>query len=143
MGTQETARRGTRDDHGTVARRVGWPGLLLVAGAWGAFVPLLPFGPSPGLAVEVVDHVLPGGVVLIVSMGSIVRRVRGTGDEDGLALVSAALATLAGTFMAVAHLPLLAQNLRGPGLGVLVHALPGLLIVAVAGPRTVRLFARY
>ncbi|HEX2027510.1 MAG TPA: hypothetical protein VHF25_05870 [Nitriliruptorales bacterium] len=103
---------------------------LGLLGVWGTLAPYA--GPPLGFVVvtrpvvEVVDHVLPGIVLLGVATFALV-----TGR---LPLPLSLLAVLAGLWMAGTHVPLLAQAARG-GVEVaaaLWHSLPGLLLLVVA-----------
>jgi hypothetical protein len=105
-------------------------GALLVLGCLGTVAPYA--GRALGLVVdtraivEVLDHVVPGALVMAVG---------GYGTLRGrLPLPVALLATLAGFWMAATHLPLLAQVGDGRAeLGAaLFHSLPGIGVLAVA-----------
>lgn len=79
--------------------------------------------------VEVVDHVIPGAVVIAVALGALLA--------DRLALPGALAAILAGFWMSGTHVPLLAQAAREEvGLGsALWHTLPcfAVFMLAAAG----------
>lgn len=83
----------------------------LVIGAWA----LLPPYSGPALAtetrVEVADHVVPGVVVLAVSVAAVLvsRRAKGGGALFGAGLI----VILAGIWMVATHVPLAAQGSRG------------------------------
>lgn len=90
------------------AQRALW---LVAVGAWTAIVPYL--GPALGFdvdvsaTVEVVDHVIPGAVV--VAAGLYLRRLAGRRARAGerYALLAAGVSFLAGFWVFATHLPLL------------------------------------
>ena len=104
--------------------------LLLAFGVWGLVAPYL--ARAVGLAVpvaakvEVVDHVVPGIVVLAVAVLSLLMR--------RIALVSALLATLAGFWMTATHISLLvdAEHGRASFPAALIHSLPGIIILILS-----------
>lgn len=79
--------------------------LLLFFGVWGTLAPYV--GPDVLVRqiVEVVDHVVPGVVVLGVALLSLHRR--------RIELIPAGLAVLAGLWMTTTHVPLVGQAARG------------------------------
>jgi hypothetical protein len=81
--------------------------------------------------VEVVDHVVPGVVVLGLAAAGVAITRRPLGGATFL-LVSGFGVTLAGIWMVATHLPLVAQGMRDEvaWLPVIHHSLPGF---AVAG----------
>ncbi len=91
-------------------RWLPWVGLVI--GMWGA----LPHFVSPRLntrsSVEIVDHVVPGIVVVIASLGLLLARTHA--DIHGTyGLASGLVVFLAGVWMAATHVPLIAQAMRG------------------------------
>lgn len=124
-----------------VAEEERWSGLaaarpyllpveLIVFGLLGAVAPYL--SNAVGLAVdtkpvvEVVDHVIPGAVVVAVAVATLVGAPR--------SFIGSMLVLAAGLWMTASHLPLLVQATRGEaGLGAaLVHSVPGMVILALA-----------
>lgn len=112
---------------GGASRVPGWA--LLFIGAWGFAAPYA--GKALGLVVvtrpivEVVDHVVPGLVVLAMAIASIVTR--------RISLPAAFLVSLAGLWMTATHVPLVAQALRG-GVDMkaaLFHSIPGAMITVL------------
>lgn len=118
-------------------RSFGLAALLL--GAWAVVAPYL--GPIFGLVVitrpivEVVDHVLPGLVVLGVALLTVL-----TGR---LPLPAALLAVLASLWMAGTHIPLLLQVPSGGAQlsSALWHAAPGIVLFALMMAATVLLWS--
>lgn len=103
---------------------------LALLAVWGTLAPYA--GPRLGFVVvtrpvvEVVDHVVPGVVLVGIATFALV-----TGS---LALPLSLTAVLAGLWMAGTHIPLLAQAARG-GIDLataLWHSLPGILVLGVA-----------
>ena len=88
------------------ARRARWlAGALLLIGLWGTLAPYA--GPEVPVSstVEVVDHVVPG--ILVLAIGA-VALWRGAFE-----LLSTSLVLLAGFWMTVTHVSLLAMGIRG------------------------------
>lgn len=111
--------------------------LLGVLGAWTVAVPYV--GPPLGLELdvagrlEVVDHVLPG-IVIVAAAGLMVALVR-CGFAGGLrSLAAACLIALAGLWVTATHVPLLADAGRGlaPWGAAIFHSTPGLVILALS-----------
>ena len=113
-------------------KRSALPALGIAAGAWA----LLPPYSGPYLAtsnrVEVADHVVPGVLLLVVSVTGLLmaRRPQGPGEflfVAGLAVV------LAGIWMTATHVPLVLQAARdeAPVGAVVYHTLPGLAVLAL------------
>ena len=96
---------------------------------WGVLAPF--WGPELDVErrVEVVDHVVPGGVVLVAAVAALALRLRGTSQA-----VAGGAAALAGFWMTSTHVPLVASALDGrvTWAATAHHGLPG-LAVAVAG----------
>lgn len=80
---------------------------------------------------EVVDHVVPGAIVVVVAWVSLVRGHR--------SLVGSLLCFVAGTWMVATHVPLLVQAGQGlvPLQTALLHSLPGILVLLTALMATV------
>ena len=106
-------------------------------GAWAMAIPYL--GPSLGLQldvpprVEIVDHVLPGLIVLAASAVMLALR-RGGRSWRTPWLVAGGLAFLAGFWITSTHVPLALEAIRGltPWPPALWHNLGGPPIVALA-----------
>ena len=100
---------------------------LLVVGAWGTLAPYA--GPEVPVAadVEIIDHVVPGVMILTVSALALRRRM--------FALAPAAVSLLAAFWMVVTHVPLLAQAGRGEGPwdGALWMFVPGGVLMLLTG----------
>lgn len=101
----------------------------LIAGLWAIAPPLV--GPQllTARSVEIVDHVVPGVVVLVVVVGLVVRR-----SASELVLFAGGLVvTLAGVWMVGTHVPLVAQAVGGQaGVAATVHhSLPPLATLAL------------
>lgn len=125
--TRERAAEEKRGSPGIPATRVRLVGgLLLGVGVWGTVAPYI--GPSVTVRaiVEVVDHVVPGAVVLGVALLSLYR-----GRFD---LLPAALSVLAALWMFATHVPLLAQAAKGdaPWDGSLWMFVPGAALLGLS-----------
>lgn len=107
------------------------PGAGVVAGAWALLPPYT--GPTLNTAarVEFADHVVPGIVVVAISMLALFVGRRG-GNQ--LLLAAGLGVVLAGFWMTATHLPLVVQATRGeaPWGATVYHSLPGLAVL-VAG----------
>lgn len=108
----------------TKVRLVG--GLLLAIGVWGTVAPYIGPQVTVRAIVELVDHVVPGVVVLGVALLSLYRR--------RFDLVTAGLSLLAALWMFSTHVPLLAQAVNGeaPWAGSLWMFVPSALILALS-----------
>jgi hypothetical protein len=75
---------------------------------------------------EVVDHVVPGAIVIAVAWVSIIRGRR--------SLAGSLLALVAGVWMVATHVPLLVQAGQGlvPLQTALLHSIPGILVLLTA-----------
>jgi len=123
---------------------VPYPQLALaVLGVWAILPPYI--GPPLGLElnvaadVEVVDHVVAGGVVsLCAALAALLARRAGQGElgDTGLTLLLAltGLCFLGGLWQVVTHVPLVADggSPEAPWGTVLLHSTPGVPIVALA-----------
>lgn len=80
---------------------------------------------------EVVDHVVPGALVILVAWVSLLRGPR--------ALAGSLVCLVAGTWMTATHVPLLVQAGQGlvPWETALIHSVPGILVLLVALMATV------
>lgn len=106
--------------------------LGLAAGLWAVLPPYS--GPPLNTAevVEVVDHVVPGVVLVALSTGMLALTRRAA--RPGAAMFVAGLVVLlAGIWMTATHLPLVAQATDGlaPVGAVVYHTLPGLAITVL------------
>jgi hypothetical protein len=103
----------------------------LVAAGWAALPPYS--GPSLEAArgAEVVDHVVPAGVLLLASVATLALRRR-PGAAPAV-LGCGLLVALAGLWMTATHLPLVRQATGGgvPWDAVAYHSLPGLVVLAL------------
>jgi hypothetical protein len=94
----------------------------VLVGLWAA----LPHYATPPIntkdSVEVIDHVVPGLVVLAVC--GAVLLLQGRPGAEGAGLVAGLVILLAGLWMLATHVPLVAQATRGeaPWPGTLYHA---------------------
>jgi len=114
-------------------RRLLWA--LGAAGVWTIVTPYL--GSLLGLevdvaaTVEVVDHVVPGAVVLLTSAVALSRRAA---SEDLQSIAAIGLAFLAGFWVISTHVPLIAEAARGdsPWDATVWHNSGGFLIAALS-----------
>ena len=110
-------------------------GALLLLGLWGAAAPYagraLDLVVNTTATVEVVDHVVPGAVILAVAVFALVTA--------RISLPAALLAALASFWMTATHVPLLLQVPKDQvGLApALWHSLPGMAVFVVALAATV------
>lgn len=112
-------------------RRLSASGLLVGACAT---LPVL-VGPHLGVAhrVEIADHLVPGGVVLAVSVSMLGLVVSRSAQMSGVLMFAAGLVvTLAGLWMVLTHLPLLAQAARhdAPWGATIYHTASAVLVLA-------------
>ena len=115
----------------TLRQALPWAGIVL--GLW-ALVP--PYA-GPELAnlesrVEVADHVVPGIVMLAVSV-AVLARSRRAEDRSAFPLVAGMVVLLAGLWMTATHVPLVNQARRGEAgvtYGAAVwHTAPGVVVM--------------
>ena len=107
-------------------------GLGVLVGTWALLPryggPRLELGPR-GDQLEFIDHVVPGAVVIGVSLLALLigRRARTLGPLFGVGLVI----VVAGLWMDATHLPLVLQATRNeaPWGATLYHSLPGLAVL--------------
>lgn len=135
--------KGSQDTVGRVGdaggdRWLGWRVLLVVLGAWSIVPPYL--GPEVGLeldvasSVEFVDHVVPGGLVVVFGVVSVVlARAEAAGTlPDVIAL---GICSLAGFWQLATHASLWADA-GAPGTpwgAVILHGTAGAAIMVLAG----------
>jgi hypothetical protein len=79
---------------------------------------------------EVVDHVIPGAIVILVAWLSLIRRQHWLGGD--------LVAMVAGTWMVATHVPLLVQAANGQVdmTTALIHSIPGILVFLTAAAMT-------
>ncbi len=115
-------------------RRSLLPVLGLAAGLWAVLPPYS--GPPLNTAdvVEVVDHVVPGAVVLGLSAGSLALVRADRGDVGMFNLAAAGLCFLAGVWITSTHVPLAVDSARGlvPLGATLLHLASGPPIIALS-----------
>ena len=113
--------------------------ILAALGAWTIVIPYL--GPAVGLklhvaaSVEVVDHVVPGAAILLVTVPTLVLERRGRVlPGDTIAVAAAALTFLAGFWVTSTHVPLIAEAARGesPWGAAIWHNSAGLPVAAIS-----------
>ncbi|MDQ3306638.1 MAG: hypothetical protein M3535_11820 [Actinomycetota bacterium] len=115
-------------------------GLGLLVGCWALLPPYT--GPPLNTAdmVEFVDHVVPGVVVIALSLGSFL--VGRSGRASAVLFPAGLGIVLAGFWMTATHLPLVLQATRAqaPWGATVYHSLPGLavLVLGVAWALTYR-----
>ena len=105
------------------------PLLGVVVGLWGSLPRFVDSGLLTEDRVEVVDHVVPGAVVVIVSLVALV--VAGRSPKPGpLLFVAGLVVVLAGLFMVATHVPLVMQATRdeAPWGGTLFHTSAALAV---------------
>jgi len=87
--------------------------------------------------VEVADHVVPGLIVLLVSLVAVLF-LRGPAPAHPPLLVSGGVITLAGFWMVATHVGLVAQARRNivPGGAVAWHLLPSLAVLLLGASWT-------
>ena len=87
------------------------------------------------MRVEVADHVIPGLVVLAVSVAVLVRARRNVLESGMLPLVAGFVIMLAGLWMTATHIPLVGQARRGENqvsyLDAGWHTVPGLVVLVL------------
>lgn len=116
-----------------------WRVALALLGAWSTVPPYL--GPAIGLdlnvkdSVEVVDHVLPGVLVVLCAGFAALQVRRSEAAEDStVGLVLMGTCALAGLWQTVTHAPLVADggDPGSPWDSVILHATPGPLLVLLS-----------
>jgi predicted membrane channel-forming protein YqfA (hemolysin III family) len=113
-------------------------GVLAAIGAWTVVVPYignaLGFDVNVRPIVEVVDHVIPGLLLLLAALH--LRRLAARGRLAGqpTALIASGVAFLAGFWIFATHVPLLADAARSalPWGGAIWHSIAGLPVLGLA-----------
>ena len=106
------------------------PSAGLVIGAWAVVPPYLGPALATDARVEIADHVVPAIVILALSTALVVRRAA----IPAIVMFAAGLTiALAGLWMFLTHVPLLAQAARGqaPVLAVAWHSVPGVAVIVL------------
>ena len=105
------------------------PLLGVVVGLWGALPRFVDSGLLTEDRVEVVDHVVPGLVVVVVSLVALVV-ARRSARPGPVLFLAGLVVTLAGLFMFATHVPLVMQATRGeaPWGGTVFHTSAALAV---------------
>lgn len=124
----------------SLGRSARLPLLGVGLSVWAALPPYS--GPSLAATAraEVVDHVVPAVVLLIVSLVALLGARRASGPGT-LLLAGALVAALCGLWMTATHLPLVVQAARQGGISwaaVTYHSVPSLAVLAFGLLWTVR-----
>ena len=123
---------------------VGLPALGVLAGLWAVVPPyVVLFGElAVRSSVELVDHVLPGAVVVTVALIAYLL-LRAKAASSMLLLVFGLVITLAGFWMLSTHIGLISQARQGiaPGGAVIWHGLPGIALTILGVVWTTRFWA--
>ena len=119
------------DERAAGATRLMLPGAGLLVGAWAVIPPYM--GPKLNVAqrVEIADHVVPG--LLVIGL-SLVALVVGSRPRASAFMYLAGLGVvLAGLWMTATHAPLVPQVARDQAdvVAVLYHSSPGLAVLAL------------
>jgi hypothetical protein len=112
---------------------LGWRVLLVALGAWSILPPYLtPVGVGSG--VEVIDHVIPGGLVVIFGLVAVFEARAGAGDR-ALAFGATGVCLLAGIWITLTHVSLWADagSSGRPWGSVILHGTAGPAIAILAG----------
>lgn len=114
--------------------RQGLPYAGSVVGVWAALAPYALLGPDLNAqgSREVVDHVVPGVLMIALSVATLARHRRGaTGGTFGLLAGFGVL--LAGLWMTATHLPLVTDAREGAVSDSVAawHIVPGLVVMAL------------
>ncbi len=114
---------------------LGLAGAGLVNGGWAMIPPLLGML-NTAFTVEVVDHQVPGVLVLAAAVVVLLRRQ----PSRPLLLGCGFAVLLAGTWMAATHAPLVAQAVTGlaPWPGTIVHSGSAVVVLALGAVWTWR-----
>jgi hypothetical protein len=132
-----TGREGAASPPGQPSAAYLWL-LLALLGAWTIGVPYLGhaigFGVDVAGRVEIVDHVVPGSLVLITGTWLFVRGRGGRRRGARTTLIGAGVTFLAGFWVLATHVPLLADAARGTETwgAALWHASTSLPILALS-----------
>ena len=105
------------------------PLLGMVVGVWGSLPRFVDSGLLTDDRVEVVDHVVPGVVVIVVSLIS-VAVARRSSTPGPFLFVAGLVVLLAGLFMVATHVPLVMQATRdeAPWGGTVFHTSAALAV---------------
>lgn len=120
------------------ALRQALPYAGLVIGVWASIAPYALLGPDLNAAAknEFVDHVVPGGLILVLSVVTLVRaRSASTPAGGSFPLLAGFGILLAGLWMTATHLPLVkdAQNDLVATDVTAWHTIPGLVVMILGG----------
>ena len=111
------------------------PFLGLAAAAWSLLPPYSGPELNTEMRVEIADHVVPGILMLVLSVAALVRSRRaGARSPAGSFMLLAGLGILlAGFWMVATHVPLVAQARRGevPGGTAAYHTAPGIAVMVL------------
>lgn len=105
------------------------PLLGVAVGLWGVLPRFLDSGLNTEDTVEVVDHVIPGVIVVIVSLIALAV-ARRSAKPGPLLFIAGLVVLLAGLFMVATHVPLVMQATRGeaPWGGTVFHTSAALAV---------------
>ena len=108
------------------------PLLGVVVGVWGSLPRFVDSGLLTEDRVEVVDHVVPGVVVIVVSLVS-VAVARRSATPGPFLFVAGLVVLLAGLFMVATHVPLVMQATRdeAPWGGTVFHTSAALAVLGL------------
>ena len=127
-GTQETS----SSRAGGLHARLPWAGLVI------ALVALLPpytRDLNTEMRVEIADHVVPGILMVAVSIAMLVRARRSTPQTGTFPLIAGFAILLAGLWMTATHLPLVNQARARQNdvsyLDAAWHTVPGLVVMVL------------
>lgn len=136
MAEDTRPRRGAPGRRARGSHPVALSALLIPLAVWLALVPSV--APALGYTldldpvVEVVDHVVPGVVILVVIAAALLLRARPSAPYAFA--IGAALSLLAGLWATATHVPLLAQAQQGLVTwgAATFHSVPGVVVMVVA-----------
>jgi hypothetical protein len=115
----------------SVRQRLPYAGMVI--GLWAAVTPYVLLGPDLNAAGsrEVIDHVVPGALLLVLSTALLLRS-RSAGDNV-FPLVAGLGVLLAGFWMTATHLPLVGDARRGAVRDAVAawHIVPGLVVMVL------------
>ena len=112
------------------------PYVGLVIGAWASAAPYFLLGPDLNAAAknEFADHVVPGALMILLSLAMLVRARNGTANAGAsFPLIAGFGIVLAGIWMTATHLPLVrdARNDLVEGSVAAWHTIPGLVVLVL------------
>lgn len=129
----------TRDNRHSAGRPRPVAALLALLGAWSVATPYAdgPLGVRVDVlrSVEVVDHVVPGLVIVVAAAGMWVLFPRsGAGSHAPWLVLAAAVSFLAGLWMTSTHVPLLFQaaDAEVPWGAAIFHSTAGPVVMALS-----------